>query len=111
MENRENSQPSRARCATLGLWGMVGFIVAGCWVILSLAVPISEQPILWGLARVTCLIVPISMALHFGVNGYWVMFSNVVAYALIGPMVEALHQSWGISTAKFVRTLLNVRLP
>jgi len=51
------------------------------------------------------------MALHFGVNGYWVMFSNVVAYALIGPMVEALHQSWGISTAKFVRTLLNVRLP
>jgi predicted membrane chloride channel (bestrophin family) len=75
------------------LWGIVGFIVAGCWVILSLAIPISEQPILWYLARLTCPIVPVSMALHFGVKWYWVIVSNVVAYALIGLMVEALLQS------------------
>ena len=75
------------------LWGMGGFIVAGCWVILSLAIPISEQPILWDLARLTCPIVPVSMALHFGVKWYWVIVSNVVAYALIGLMVEALLQS------------------
>lgn len=75
------------------LWGMVGFIVAACWVILSFATPISEQPILWDLARLTCPIVPVSMALHFGVKWYWVLFSNVIAYALIGLMVEGLLQS------------------
>jgi hypothetical protein len=75
------------------LWGIAGLIVSACWMILALAVPISEQPVLWGLARLTCPIVPVSMALHFGVKWYWVSVSNVIAYALIGLMVEALLQS------------------
>jgi len=73
--------------------GMVGLIVSGCWMILALAIPISEQPVLWGLARLTCPIVPVSMALHFGVKWYWVSVSNVIVYALIGLIVEALLQS------------------
>jgi len=75
------------------LWGMVGFVVASGWVILSLSVPMSDKPILWGLARLTCPIVPVSMALHFGVKWYWVVLSNAVAYALVGLMVEAALQS------------------
>jgi len=75
------------------MWGIVGFIVAACWVLFSLATPISEQPLLWLLARITCPIVPVSMALHFGVKWYWVIVSNVVAYGLLGLMVEALRHS------------------
>jgi hypothetical protein len=52
-----------------------------------------RQPVLLGLARLTCPIVPVSRALHFGVKWYWVSVSNVLAYALIGLMVEALLQS------------------
>jgi hypothetical protein len=72
------------------LWALVGFIVAGVWVILSFAIPISPQPVLWELVRLTCPIVPISFAFHFGVKWYWFLASNVAAYALIGLFVESL---------------------
>jgi hypothetical protein len=75
------------------LWGMVGLIVSCCWMITALTIPLWEQPVLLGLARVTCPIVPISMAFHFGVKWYWVSVSNVIAYALIGLMVETMFQS------------------
>jgi hypothetical protein len=74
----------------IGLWALVGFIVAGVWMILSFAIPISPQPVLWGLAQLTCPILPISDGLHFGVKWYWFLASNVAAYALIGLIVETL---------------------
>jgi hypothetical protein len=49
----------------IGLWSRVGFIVAGVWVILSFAIPLSPQPVSCGLVRLTCPIVPISFAFHF----------------------------------------------
>jgi hypothetical protein len=75
----------------IGLWALVGFIVASVWVILSLAIPISPQPVLWGLARLTCPILPISLTFHFGVKWYWFVASNVAAYVLIGLVFEILH--------------------
>jgi len=75
----------------IGLWALGGFIVASVWVILSLAIPISPQPVLWGLARLTCPILPISLTFHFGVKWYWFVASNVAAYALIGLVFEILH--------------------
>jgi hypothetical protein len=74
----------------IGLWALVGFIVAGVWVILSFAIPISPQPALWALARLTCPILPISFTFHFGVKWYWFLASNVAAYALIGLIFESL---------------------
>ena len=74
----------------IGLWALVGFIVASVWVILSFAILISPQPVLWGLARVTCPILPISLTFHFGVKWYWFVTSNVAAYALIGLVFESL---------------------
>jgi hypothetical protein len=76
----------------IGLWALAGFIVAGVWVILSFSIPISPQPVLWGLARLTCPILPISLAFHFGVKWYWFLASNAPAYALIGLIVESLKQ-------------------
>jgi len=74
----------------IGLWALVGFMVASVWVILSFAIPISPQPVLWGLARLTCPILPISLTFHFGVKWYWFVASNVAAYALIGLVFESL---------------------
>jgi hypothetical protein len=74
----------------IGLWTLLGFVVAAVWVILSFVIPISPQPVLWGLARLTCPILPISIALNFGVKWYWFVASNVVAYALIGLIIETL---------------------
>jgi hypothetical protein len=74
----------------IGLWALMGFIIAGVWVILSFAIPISPQPVLWGLARLTCPILPISVTFHFGVKWYWFIASNVPAYALIGLIFESL---------------------
>ena len=74
----------------IGPWALVGFIVAGVWVVLSFAIPISPQPVLWGLARLTCPILPISLTFHFGVKWYWFVASNVVAYVLIGLIFESL---------------------
>jgi hypothetical protein len=78
---------------SIELWGMAGLIVSGCWMITALAIPLWEQPVLLGFARATCPIVPISMAFHFGVRWYWVSITNVIAYALIGLIVEALLQA------------------
>jgi hypothetical protein len=72
------------------LWARVGFIVACVWVILSFAIPLSPQPVLWGLVRLTCPIATIGLAFHFGVKWYWLIASNVAAYALIGLVVESL---------------------
>ena len=77
----------------IALWGFAGFIVASCWALLGLAIPISTEPILWNLARLTCPIVPVGFFFHFGVKVYWVLLTNVPAYALVGLMVEGLRQT------------------
>jgi hypothetical protein len=77
----------------IALWGFAGFIVAGCWALLGLAIPISTEPILWSLAQLTCPIVPVGFLFHFGVKWYWALLTNVPAYALIGLMVGGLQQS------------------
>ena len=74
----------------IGLWAQLGFIVAGVWVILSFAIPISPHSVLLGLAESTCPILPISFTFHFGVKWYWFVASNVAAYALIGLCFESL---------------------
>jgi len=77
----------------IALWGFAGFIVAGCWALLGLAIPISTEPILVSLAEFTCSIVPVGFLFHFGIKWYWVLLANVPAYALIGLIVEGLRQS------------------
>jgi hypothetical protein len=74
----------------IGLGALVGFIVAGAWVILSFAIPISSQPVLWGLVRLTCPILPISLTFHFGVKWNWFVVLDVAAYVLVGFIFESL---------------------
>ena len=74
----------------IGVCGVIGFAVAAAWVNLSLVLPISREPLLFALARLTCPLLPISLALHFGVKWYWSIASNVAAYTLAGLMFESL---------------------
>lgn len=77
----------------IAVWGLVGLLVAAFWMILSVAVPMWREPVLMELARFTCPIVAISWALNFGVKWYWVILTNVAAYALIGLIIETLRSS------------------
>ena len=73
----------------LALWGVVGFVIAISWVVLSMAIPLWSEPILWRLAQVSC---PIVFFSHFAIQWYWVVLSNVPVYLLIGLAVEGLVQ-------------------
>jgi hypothetical protein len=66
---------------------LAGLLVALFWVLLSLAVPISPQPVLWRLAQITC---PIALFSHFAIKWYWAVVSNGVVYLLVGLFIEAL---------------------
>jgi hypothetical protein len=74
----------------IAIWGLVGFLIAACWAIVSLAVPLSTEPIAWSLARLSCPIVLAGFSLHFGVPLAWVLIANFATYALIGLIVEIL---------------------
>lgn len=71
----------------LTLWSVAGFLVALSWVLLSLAIPLSTQPLLWKLAQLTC---PIVLFAHFAIKWYWVVLSNVPVYLLLGLTIEGL---------------------
>jgi hypothetical protein len=80
----------------LALWGVAGFVVAISWVLLSIAIPLWSEPILWRVAQVSC---PIVFFSHFAIDWYWVVLSNVPVYLFIGIAVEGLLQLRHLRTA------------
>ena len=76
----------------VGLWALLGFLVASFWVLLSLVVPMWREPLLMDFARFSCPIVMISFALNFGVKWYWVIVTNALAYAAIGLLIEEIRR-------------------
>ena len=77
------------------LWGVAGFLIAGCWAIVSLAIPLSTEPLLWNLARLSCPLVFAADALHSGISVYLVLLANLATYALLGTVVEILRPMHG----------------
>ena len=71
----------------LALWGFAGLVVATVWVVLSMAIPLWSEPILWRLAEVSC---PIVFFSRYAIQWYWVVLSNVPVYLLLGFAVEGL---------------------
>ena len=79
----------------IAAWAILGLFVVGCWQLYILAtapIPISVEPIVWTLARLTCPVVFASFYFHFGVGFYWVLLANAATYALVGLIVETLRQ-------------------
>ena len=79
----------------IAAWAIVGLVVVGCWqfyIFATAPIPISVEPIVWTLARLTCPVVFASFYLHFGVGFYWVLLANAATYALVGLIVETLRK-------------------
>jgi len=79
----------------IAMWASAGLLVVGCWqlyVFATAPIPISVEPIVWVLARLTCPVLFASFYFHFGVGFYWVLLANAATYALVGLIVETLRQ-------------------
>jgi hypothetical protein len=79
----------------IGMWAIVGFLVAGCWALYAFATTppamTSADPIMT-LVDLTCPVVLASIYFHFGVSVYWSLLANAATYALVGLIVETLRQ-------------------
>ncbi len=73
----------------LGWWALAGLLVGAFWVVLSLAIPISPQPILRLLAEITC---PIALFSHYAIKWYTVVAANGVVYLVVGVVVEGVRR-------------------
>ncbi len=71
----------------LAFWAIAGFLVAFFWVLLSLAIPLSSQPVLWRFAQLTC---PVALFARFAVKWYGVVLSNGLVYLMLGVVCEGL---------------------
>ena len=76
----------------VGLWSLLGFLVASFWVLLSFVIPMWREPLLMELASISCPIVKISFALDFGMKWYWVIVTNALAYATMGLLIEEMRR-------------------
>jgi hypothetical protein len=76
----------------IGIWAIVGFLVAGTWALYALAVKppalTSADPVLL-LVRLTC---PIAILSSFPIRLYWVLLANAATYALAALLFEILRQ-------------------
>jgi hypothetical protein len=76
----------------IGLWAIVGFLVAGGWALYALAAEppalTSGDPILY-LVRLTC---PIAIFSSYPIKLYWVLLANAATYALVALLFETLRQ-------------------
>jgi hypothetical protein len=96
----ETIEPENGRSGSvkyrIAMWVSAGLLVVACWQLYIFAtapIPISVEPIVWTLARLTCPVVFASFYFHFGVGFYSVLLANAATYALVGLIVETLrHQ-------------------
>jgi hypothetical protein len=80
----------------IAMWAGVGFLVAGFWFFYTLAAvppPITSNPIVWTLIRVTCPIVLASFHFHLALGVYESLVANAATYALVGLIVETLRRT------------------
>ena len=77
----------------IGIWAIVGFMVAGFWAVYTLAATppafSSADPLLL-LVRLTC---PIAFLSFLPIKLYWVLLANTATYALVGLIVESIRLS------------------
>ena len=79
----------------IAMWASAGLLVAGLWNLYALAtfpVPITSEPMVWTLVRLTCPMAFASFHFHFPVSIYWVLLANAATYALAGLFVDILRQ-------------------
>ena len=60
------------------------------WAIISFVIPLSTQPVLWDVARISRPVVFVGFAFHSGLSVYVVIAANIVTYLLVGLLLEGL---------------------
>jgi hypothetical protein len=73
----------------IGMWAIVGFLLAGCWAFYALAVTPPALTSIMTLVRLTC---PIALFSSYPLSLYLVLVANAATYALVGLLVETLRQ-------------------
>jgi hypothetical protein len=74
------------------MWAIVGFLVAGFWVLLSFATfPHTNERMrdVWAFVIITC---PIAVARGYPISLYEVLVANAVTYGIVGLIVETLRK-------------------
>ena len=77
----------------IGMWALVGFLVAGFWALLAAATfPSTHERMrdVWTLVCVTC---PIAIAgMHHSIRLYAVLVANAITYGFVGLIVETFRK-------------------
>lgn len=78
----------------IAIWAAAGFLVASAWAVYFFTARKDRliEPIVVTLARLTCPVV--NFGSHFPVGLYSALVANVVTYALVGLVVEALRRQF-----------------
>ena len=77
----------------IAMWAIVGFLVAGFWALFAVATfPSTSERMreVWTFICITCPIAIVGM--HHAISLYETLAANVVTYALVGLIVEALRK-------------------
>ena len=71
----------------IALWAGVGLLVASWWAVYAfIKAPITAEPLMWMLARLTC---PIAFFSYYPMRLSWVLAANAATYALMGLVFES----------------------
>jgi hypothetical protein len=74
----------------IGIWALVGFIVACCWVVIGIAAGASYN---LGLSTVVAITAPASLVgRRIPLTFYWSILLNAAIYAMVGLGTEVLRR-------------------
>jgi len=93
----EHSNRSTGMNRRIGMWAVVGFLVAGFWALYAFAStppPLTSADPILTLVELTCPVVLAGFRFHFPVSVYWSLVANAATYALIGLIVESLRRQF-----------------
>jgi hypothetical protein len=77
----------------IAMWAIVGFLVAGFWVLFAVATFPSASERMRDVWTFICITCPIAIAgMHRAISFYEALAANAITYALVGLIVETLRK-------------------
>lgn len=77
----------------IAVWAMVGFLIAGLWVLFTVATFPSTSERMRDVWTFVCITCPVAIAgMHHAISVYETLAANAITYALVGLTVETLRK-------------------
>lgn len=77
----------------IAVWAIVGFLVAGFWVLFAVATFPSTSERMRDVWTFVCMTCPIAIAgMHHAISLYETLAANALTYALVGLIVETFRK-------------------